>query len=200
MASTVSLDPTQKLEIRTRPLSPSEVAPSIAKANIHHSLKATKQLLSPDPSSLQPTTPPVSPPNFYYATSSAHLSQSDFGILFPWVIKKVFAVEDPNRIMRLNVRAVLQLLRNQKIEVSATSAADMELSDPASETKNDMLIFGKEKEIRGWNFLTVEDMDDVGDKKAESESSSVSEFQKDPADAVMGNEVLSKGDKPAVRL
>lgn len=47
-------------------------------------------------------------PRFYYAKKSAHLSQSDFGILFPRVIRKA---ENPARILELNVRAVIQWLR-----------------------------------------------------------------------------------------
>jgi platelet-activating factor acetylhydrolase len=47
-------------------------------------------------------------PRFYYAKKSAHLSQSDFGILFPRVIRKA---ENPSRILELNVRAVMQWLR-----------------------------------------------------------------------------------------
>lgn len=47
-------------------------------------------------------------PRCYYVKNSAHLSQSDFGILFPRVIR---GAQEPERILELNVRAVVQWLR-----------------------------------------------------------------------------------------
>ncbi|CUS15203.1 unnamed protein product [Tuber aestivum] len=47
-------------------------------------------------------------PRFYYVKKSAHLSQSDFGILFPVVVRRA---ENPQRILDLNVRATIQWLR-----------------------------------------------------------------------------------------
>jgi len=47
-------------------------------------------------------------PRLYYARKSAHLSQSDFGILFPVVVRHA---ENPQRILDLNVRATIQWLR-----------------------------------------------------------------------------------------
>ncbi|CAZ81279.1 unnamed protein product [Tuber melanosporum] len=47
-------------------------------------------------------------PRFYYVRKSAHLSQSDFGILFPVVARHA---ENPRRILDLNVRATIQWLR-----------------------------------------------------------------------------------------
>jgi len=165
-------------------------------------LKATKRLLSSDPSSTTSSSTPLSEPHVYYATSAAHLSQSDFGILFPWVVKKFLAVDEPERIMRLNVRAVLQLLRDQGIEVSATSAADMELEGKADVDK-DVLIFGKNEEIRGWNYLStnVGDMDDVDFETAhDSSASSVSDMNKDPEEVVIKTEVLPQAPRTAERL
>lgn len=65
----------------------------------------------------------------FYAVSSAHLSQSDFGILFPWITKKVLKVDEPERTLRLNVRAVLESLRRSGITVADTSALDKEIED-----------------------------------------------------------------------
>lgn len=64
-------------------------------------------------------------PNFFYVVNSAHLNQSDFGVLFPWLTKKVFGAEQPERALRLNVRAMLQLLRTQGIPVARTWAGDL---------------------------------------------------------------------------
>ncbi|KAG9243215.1 platelet-activating factor acetylhydrolase [Calycina marina] len=159
-------------------------------------LKATKRLLSNDPSSATSSQKPASEPNFYYATTAAHLSQSDFGILFPWLVKKFFAVEEPIRIIKLNVRAVLQVLRGQGIEVSKTSAADMELEGEQKAVEQDELIFGTKQDIRGWNYLStnVDDMDDVDFETSgqSSETSSVSDMNKEPKEAVMENEVWAE--------
>jgi len=167
-------------------------------------LKATKRLLSSDPSSTTSSNAPLSEPHIYYATSAAHLSQSDFGVLFPWVVKKFLAVEDPERIMRLNVRAILQLLRDRGIEVSATSAADMELEGKTADIDKDKLIFGKNEEIKGWNYLTtnVDDMDDVDFETAErhDSGSSVSDMATGPEEVVIKNEVFPQVSKTTERL
>lgn len=118
---------------------------------------ATKRLLSADPSSHNPSSNGKSEPHFYYPTTSAHLSQSDFGILFPWITKKVFAAEEPERIMKLNVRAVMQLLRERGIEVSKTRKEDLELQGDEAETNDDVKIFGKDGGVRGWNWLSISD-------------------------------------------
>lgn len=64
-------------------------------------------------------------PNFFYVPNSAHLNQSDFGVLFPWLTKKVFGAEQPERSLRLNVRAMLQLLRANGVPVARTWAGDL---------------------------------------------------------------------------
>lgn len=64
-------------------------------------------------------------PNFFYVVNSAHLNQSDFGVLFPWLTKKVFGAEQPERALRLNVRAILQLLRVNDVPVARTWVGDL---------------------------------------------------------------------------
>lgn len=64
-------------------------------------------------------------PNFFYVVNSAHLSQSDFGVLFPWLTKKVFGAVEPERALRLNVRALLQLLRTNGVPVARTWVGDL---------------------------------------------------------------------------
>lgn len=64
-------------------------------------------------------------PNFFYVVNSAHLNQSDFGVLFPWLTKKIFGAEQPERALRLNVRAMLQLLRTQDVPVARTWVGDL---------------------------------------------------------------------------
>lgn len=165
-------------------------------------LKATKRLLSPNPSTdvYDYQSGKISEPNFFYATSSAHLSQSDFGVLFPWVTKKVFSAEEPERVMKLNVRAILQVLRNSNIEIGQTCAADMELSDTKQEdTRDDKLILGHEEQVRGWHWLStdVQDLDDVDDEEVIVEGG---KEMKEPADAVVGNELLKRKEGTSERL
>lgn len=182
-------------------------------------LKATKQLLSPDPTSNEYNyqksqgSTKFPEPNFFYADSAAHLSQSDFGVLFPWVTKKMFGSEEPERVMKLNVRAILQLLRSNQISVSPTSVADMELGSDGElqkdqgELKDDLKILSKgEGGVRGWNWISTnsDDLKDVDDEEEEAsigrdgkvEESSTTE----PAQAVIGNELLKQNSGTAERL
>ncbi|KAF4873221.1 putative phospholipase A2 [Colletotrichum siamense] len=95
-------------------------------------LHVTARVLSPEPSSnvLTPATfrrsgVRLPEPNFFYVENSAHLSQSDFGILFPWLTKKIFNSEEPERALRLNLRAQLQLLRANNVPVARTWIGDL---------------------------------------------------------------------------
>jgi platelet-activating factor acetylhydrolase len=97
-------------------------------------LHATARVLSPDPSAVvvEPTAyeRPVtgvrlSEPNFFYVEHSAHLNQSDFGVLFPWLTKKVFGSEAPERALRLNLRAILQVLRVNDVPIARTWVGDL---------------------------------------------------------------------------
>lgn len=103
----------------------------------HLNVKA--RLLSPDPSAAlvtpemyaAPNTEPRAEPNFFYVVNSAHLSQSDFGVLFPWLTKKIFDADQPERALRLNLRAQLQTLRENGIPVAPTSEKDLVDGPPA---------------------------------------------------------------------
>ncbi|KAI0401324.1 phospholipase A2 [Xylaria palmicola] len=90
-------------------------------------LRATARVLSPDPSArvVAPLAAGVAPPHFFYVARSAHLNHSDFGLLFPWLARKVFGSEAPARVLRLNLRALLQVLRANGVPVAATRAADL---------------------------------------------------------------------------
>ncbi|KAH8177139.1 platelet-activating factor acetylhydrolase, isoform II domain-containing protein [Sarocladium implicatum] len=97
----------------------------------HLNVKA--RLLSPDPSAdvvsaqsfERPSGIKMEEPNFFYVVSSAHLSQSDFGILFPWLTKKIFNAQQPERALRLNLRSQLQILRSNGFTVARTSTSDL---------------------------------------------------------------------------
>ena len=97
-------------------------------------LHATAKILSPDPSadvvSAAAFERPASgvrltEPNFFYVANSAHLNQSDFGLLFPWLTKKVFGAVEPERTIRLNLRAILQTLRVNGVPVARTWVGDL---------------------------------------------------------------------------
>ncbi|KAL1617324.1 hypothetical protein SLS54_007877 [Diplodia seriata] len=123
----------------------------------------TKRRLSEDPSSDAPKqTKPA--PRFFYPLGSAHLSQSDFGILFRWVVKKVLKTDEPERYMKLNVRAILQMLRENGFEVAGTSRIDMEEAEAsgekeaqvaATDSAEDTKILATNGAIRGWVALST---------------------------------------------
>lgn len=105
-------------------------------------LHAKCRILSPDPSAPvvkasvfeRPGSGVRLPePNFFYVINSAHLNQSDFGVLFPWLTKKVFGSDEPERALRLNIRACLQLLRTNGVPVARTWFGD--LVEGTSESK-----------------------------------------------------------------
>jgi platelet-activating factor acetylhydrolase len=72
-------------------------------------LNDTKRILSPK--DLPPNNTKRWGPYFFYICASAHLSQSDFGIMFPWITGRVLKAKEPERILKLNARAMLQVLR-----------------------------------------------------------------------------------------
>ncbi|KAI0459938.1 phospholipase A2 [Xylaria acuta] len=89
-------------------------------------LHTTARILSPDPSArvVIPLTD-TSPPHFFYVKRSAHLNQSDFALLFPWLTRKVLGSDSPGRALRLNLRALLQVLRVNGITVAGTRNLDL---------------------------------------------------------------------------
>lgn len=98
-------------------------------------------------------------PHVFYPIASAHLSQSDFGVLFPWVTTKVFGAKEPDRVLRLNTRAILQVLREAGAEVANTSAQDLELpeTDATNGIAQDTAILNLKKDsVRGWVNMSVE--------------------------------------------
>ena len=154
-------------------------------------LQETKRAISSrdgEPSALE------TKPHIFYPISSAHLSQSDFGPLFPWLTKKVFKAEDPERTLRLNVRAILESLRRSGVKVADTSALDMELEamgiEPTLEgdrtfpLAQDHRILATDGSIKGWIAIPLDDDSDDSDKSKEH----VREAEQ-PSDAVVQGEL-----------
>lgn len=100
-------------------------------------------------------------PHIFYPISSAHLSQSDFGVLFPWATAKVFGAKEPERVLRLNTRAILQVLRESGVEVGKTSLEDLEIDAALATEKGidqDTTILSRKKDsVRGWINLSADD-------------------------------------------
>lgn len=92
------------------------------------------------PDSASPTR--TAGPHVFYIKQSQHFNQSDFGLLFPWIAKRVTKAEEPERIMELNFRAFQQTLRENGIEVAG---------------EDDKEILSKDGDIRRWLRIPVED-------------------------------------------
>ena len=81
-------------------------------------------------------------PHMFFCQRSQHFNQSDFGILFPWIAKRVTKAEEPERILKLNVRAMVQIIREAGIEV------------PGDDDKE---ILDKNGGLRKWINIPVEE-------------------------------------------
>ena len=94
---------------------------------------ATSSSSSSSTSTLVPDTPsqPSSqqPTKLFYLDKTAHLNQSDFGVLFPWLCKYVLKAEDPDRAIRLNVQAMLEVITGGGVESDSASASEVLAKD-----------------------------------------------------------------------
>jgi len=180
-------------------------------------LVQTKKALSSDPSSRHPAQLSRPGPRIFYPVASAHLSQSDFGVLFPFVTKKVFKADNPERTLRLNTRAILQVMRENGIEVADTSRIDMEEEELADKVENganghlnghvngvvpkdggyaakqDRKILATDGNVKGWIALDVDENDFA------KSTTGVTDAEAMPGEAVMKGEVMS-GDSERERL
>ncbi|CAF9941676.1 MAG: hypothetical protein ALECFALPRED_009260 [Alectoria fallacina] len=158
-------------------------------------LRETKRAISPpmgDNSALE------TKPHIFYPISSAHLSQSDFGPLFPWATRKIFKAEDPERTMRLNVRAILESLRRSGIRVAETSALDMDFKGPDTPDleqpkgkqtfplAQDHNILATDRSIKGWIAIPLNDSNGFADANGHATEA------KHPSEAIVHGEVLKE--------
>jgi platelet-activating factor acetylhydrolase len=79
-------------------------------------------------------------PHMFYPLHSQHFNQSDFGVLFPWITKRFAKAEEPEHIIDLNVRAIVQVMREADIEVAGEVDTD---------------ILDKNKEVRSWVHIPL---------------------------------------------
>jgi len=143
-------------------------------------------LLAPPDDYNEKETDNANRPRIFYPASSAHLSQSDFGVLFPWLTKAVFKADEPERCLRLNVRAMLQVLREQGIAVADTSSLDREeeeVQEKLEHCKGDSQILELSHGIRGWVAMAVDEINLEEDTDAQKQ-------KKTSIQKIVGGEVL----------
>ena len=97
-------------------------------------------------------------PRLFYVKGSAHLSQSEFGVLFPVTTKRFMGAAEPDRTMNLNVRAILQLLRENDIPMKAIKPSpcdEGQYPTTESSTIDDQAILGSNVDIRNWTAIPL---------------------------------------------
>ena len=119
--------------------------------------------------------------------------------------KRAFGAKEPARVLRLNTRAMLQVLRNSGYQVAGYSAIDMEESKAIgpkpdlpqlAQTRKvtddqDEKILAADGGVQGWTAVKIEeDLEGI-------DSFLRSEKAKTPTQAVAGNEASQKG-KPSI--
>ena len=166
-----------------------------------------KRALSEKPASEHASTSKsVAPPHLFYPQTSAHLSQSDFGVLFPWLVKKALKAQEPERTLLLNTRAALEMMRQNGIELADTTNVEMEEAGGLKPTKSmnghanghldgeivheasrlgqDWSILETSGSIRAWVSLRLEDESQPGEAAVKNLTT-----QAAPTDVVMNGEM-----------
>lgn len=124
-------------------------------------LKMTSRILSPTPGSERLAKESyfrdgreVPGAHLFYVPGSAHLSQSDFGVLFPWLVRRALGVGEPDRVTRLNIRSMLQFLRGNGAAMARTSRADLaDGPDSSGDLEDDPAILEREAGVKGWEWI-----------------------------------------------
>ena len=108
-------------------------------------------------------------PLIFYPTASAHLSQSDFGLLFPRLTKYLAKADEPRRLIELNVRSILEVLRRRRIDVEEFDLEkDGERREEEEgwvdlgegESHNDPIL-SKPGSVKGWNLVSINGSEDI---------------------------------------
>ena len=111
-----------------------------------------KRFMSPDPTNLELQEGRVGDnewktPYFFYIPNSAHFSQSDWGVLFPWLCKKAFGATEGQRTMRLNVAAAVEFLSKNGVAVDGPVEV--------LELKYGESLLDKNADVRGWEWVDM---------------------------------------------
>ncbi|MCJ1486260.1 hypothetical protein MMC06_006437 [Schaereria dolodes] len=168
----------------------------------------TKRAISADPTNERPSTlHGQTPPHIFYPATSAHLSQSDFGILFPFLTKRFLKAQEPERTLKLNVRAILEVLRLKGTELADTSENDMEViynisnssqmnghtidSQKTANNKGHTLgqdhkILATDGSVRGWESLDLDEESRSGEA-----TNKKTQVNAEPSQAVIDGEVMT---------
>lgn len=166
-----------------------------------------QKAIFPDYSLGQERAKTLPPPHVFYPLTSTHMGQSDFGVLSPKLTEKVFKSDDPVRVMRLNIRAALELLRQNGYEVADTSPRDMDmeaepngdiLPSPENQkqlkTGQDLKILATDGSIKGWMVLKAGDgLDNDGDgddAKSDIATNVKTSEKAAPSEAVIEGEIM----------
>jgi platelet-activating factor acetylhydrolase len=143
-------------------------------------MKDTKRVISP------PAGSQKSGPKSFYPKASAHLSQSDFGVLFPWVTQKFLKTDHPEGYITLNARAILQVLRENGYDLALSkklspedNAQQSDASSAKAQKKGlDWRILDADGAIPGWNVINITQL------HADTSNVSVENDVQSPSDTV----------------
>jgi platelet-activating factor acetylhydrolase len=117
---------------RMKALLSAEPVTTLAKLQNQSQTQNHQPALSSSPSSSSSTSSATTLTNGLSSTSpllftvpqSAHLSQSDFGPLFPYLNRRFLKVDDPDAKIQINTRAILQAMRMSGAEVGSVLVGD----------------------------------------------------------------------------
>ncbi|KAF2668680.1 hypothetical protein BT63DRAFT_402606 [Microthyrium microscopicum] len=160
---------------------------------------------------LAPTTAPPNgnikwTPHFFYPEASAHLSQSDFGLVFPWLTARVLKTKEPDRLLRLNARAMLQVLRENGFAVAGPTAADLETSKNTKMSEkplDDAAILKADGGVRGWKAVEMKSFKIKQETVASDDASASSgsgvhvedDYQQEQAGEVDGADIVAPAEE-----
>ena len=101
----------------SRTQSPAPVPDSVSDTSIKSASSSSTTLDKVDETTDLPKTPIE--PHLYLVTQSAHLSQSDFGVLFPNLTKYAMKAIEPEKTLELNLRAIMAMMKSQGLEIKS---------------------------------------------------------------------------------
>ncbi|KAK5191908.1 hypothetical protein LTR92_008490 [Exophiala xenobiotica] len=103
------------------PLSSASQSPALSRASSPSPSGTSDHSASTSMTSFAPSSEAADrmAPKLFLIPESAHLSQSDFGVLFPNLTRYLMKAQEPVETINLNVRAVLAAMRGVGLEIEA---------------------------------------------------------------------------------